>query len=635
MADEFTSGVLSHVQFINCSGTNRLISMADPVDWIIEDVYFYNCSSSQYLLIAAVSHASVITFGGNITIDNAEAQSEVINPAVLFDHSSSFPAEETFVLRSNPSNPARWYFIGPDRAGFNFIIHSGHATFEAQSFQVGSPEIHSAFSFMVPQISESCSFIATVHEDLSVDGYGLLATSGAGQTSILVGGKIVCSSSTTAAILQVGGPTFISTSDIWFTDRPKLTPTWYVYNNLIMKVSNDFLMGTPPGSSIRHWMRLTNAYIDIEVGRTFNWTNVHLSFRYSDISISAENIVFERCFANNGNGGALELSDNAVLSLSASQKILFKGNNATNGGAISAVSSADFTLSGNVIFDSNVAELNGGAAYIYPHQVGALSTSSFFSNEATNGEGCAVYFVDSCDRFTTSGTLGYNLQFQKDPISLNCSYDSAMCTTFIPQTSCSTPQPSTGTWECVNNQWTLLGSLVAGTLTIPASTVVVVGSLTLSNDLVLTGLQSSVSVQGGCTYIGGTLQIELTAAELEEISKESGSSRTLSLISQDSSCPSLSSVAINVYKTTSSCRNVEISSNADVMHGYRVSLMALFKVNSSRCNTKWIILGCVLGGILVIVLVITLIVTFNGRAKAVFRPFWARDQTKRTGGLDS
>jgi hypothetical protein len=156
------------------------------------------------------------------------------------------------------------------------------------------------------------------------------------------------------------------------------------------------------------------------------------------------------------------------------------------------------------------------------------------------------------------------------------------------------------------------------------------GLLTISSDLTITGLQSSVTVQDGCTYIGGTLQIELTPAELEEISKDSGSSRTLSLISQDLNCPSLSSVAINAYKTTSSCRNVEVSSRPDVMDGSRTTLSALFKVNSSRCNTKWIILGCVLGGILVIVLVIVLVVTFNDRAKAAIRPFWAREQSKRT-----
>jgi hypothetical protein len=162
-------------------------------------------------------------------------------------------------------------------------------------------------------------------------------------------------------------------------------------------------------------------------------------------------------------------------------------------------------------------------------------------------------------------------------------------------------------------------------LTIPSTiTVVVVGNLSVSGDLPFTGVQSSVTVQNGCTYIGGTVQIELSAEELEEISKGDRSSRTLALVTQGSTCSSLAGVAVNAYKTESNCRYIESTTTQYVSNGSRSTLTALFKVNSSRRNTKWIILGCVLGGILLIVLIIMLIVTFNDKGRSAVRPFWAR-----------
>jgi hypothetical protein len=115
-------------------------------------------------------------------------------------------------------------------------------------------------------------------------------------------------------------------------------------------------------------------------------------------------------------------------------------------------------------------------------------------------------------------------------------------------------------------------------VTIPGSTVVVFGNLSISGDLTFTGLRSSVNVEGGCAYIGGTLQIELTAEDLESISKEDGSTRALALISESSSCTSLVTVSINAKKTSSTCHKIESTTSLDATDGFR-TLSAIFKVN--------------------------------------------------------
>jgi predicted outer membrane repeat protein len=483
-------------------------------------------------------------------------------------------------------------------------------------------------------------------------------------TSLSVGGRYSSLNSAVSA-LSVASPTSITVGDLVLgnTTAAPLSTT----SNLAIKVFNDLLIWNPVSASSSYLINPSHIDISIEVGNTFNVTNARLLVTNTSLSISAKTIVFERSLSTANFGGAMYLAENSVVSLSATENILFKGNKAFHGGAVYMHQTASLTLSGSTKFESNIASWNGGAAYVYSQHVGVFSTSSFWSNQATNGEGCLVYVSDSCTPFTTSGICGLNLQIANNSGTQVCPYNDELCSTSLPPSSPPTPvespiaspqqpafnapfeapldtpfdtpqpessvctgtQPSVGIWTCLDGLWTSSESLTTTLLTIPGTTAaLVVGNLTVS-DLTITGLQSSVSVQNGCVYISGTLKIELSAADLEEISKESGSSRTISVISQDSVCPSLSTVAINAYKTASSCRKVEVSSKPDVVDGSRAILTALFKVNSSRCNTKWIILGCVLGGILVIVLVVALVVTFNDKAKAVVRPFWARKRLLR------
>jgi hypothetical protein len=101
--------------------------------------------------------------------------------------------------------------------------------------------------------------------------------------------------------------------------------------------------------------------------------------------------------------------------------------------------------------------------------------------------------------------------------------------------------------------------------------------LSVSEDIICTGLGSSITVSRGYVAIGGRLAVEVTAAELEKIAKEQGSSRTISLIAPNSSCASLAGVNVNVVKTSKSGRKITLTTpeNND---GTITTLTGLFKV---------------------------------------------------------
>jgi alpha-tubulin suppressor-like RCC1 family protein len=194
---------------------------------------------------------------------------------------------------------------------------------------------------------------------------------------------------------------------------------------------------------------------------------------------------------------------------------------------------------------------------------------------------------------------------------------------------CSVIAPTAGTWTCLDGQWTSIGSVTGGSVTIPGSQVVVNGNLTIRGDVTFTGLDSSITVFNGCVIVTGTLKVNLAPAELEQLSKEAGSMRSLSLISQNSSCASLSSIEVSGIKSGKSCRKLRSATTSENNFGSTRTLVAAFKVDSSPCNVTWIILGCVLGGVLLLIVIVTLVVTYSSKAKAFVRPFQARGRAKK------
>jgi hypothetical protein len=334
----------------------------------------------------------------------------------------------------------------------------------------------------------------------------------------------------------------------------------------------------------------------------------------SSIVIRAGTAAFQRNSASVG--GAIFLRSNTFFSLSTSQNTIFSGNYAMNGGAFATENSVTLQLPNVMAFDGNRAQF-GAAISIWTEYMNLFSQASFTGNVANTS--CVVFLVDSCTRLNTTGFYSNNMQI--DPLgSSYCTASEYLCAPPPPPTApeipCVGSTPSSGAWVCIGGVWTSIGSVGSPTsLTIPNAHLVVKGNLTVTGTIVFTGLDSSITVEDGCATINGALQVQLNEQDLERISKETGASRTLVLLSQSSNCSSLSSLSFSMTKVGKSCRKVSFSTIHDSSDGSKTTLVAVFNVNSSGCNVKWIILGCVLGGVLLLALVLALVFTLNKKRK--------------------
>jgi hypothetical protein len=131
---------------------------------------------------------------------------------------------------------------------------------------------------------------------------------------------------------------------------------------------------------------------------------------------------------------------------------------------------------------------------------------------------------------------------------------------------------------------------------------------------------SSALVVHGCAFIDGTILVELTETQLTQIGRNGGS-RQVDLVSAD--CGNSRGTTF-VATGAKSCRKLK-SAAVEQQDGESGSftLAATFKVDSSKCNTWWIILVSVLGGVVLLVIIVVLLAIFTP-LKAVFRPFTKR-----------
>lgn len=167
-------------------------------------------------------------------------------------------------------------------------------------------------------------------------------------------------------------------------------------------------------------------------------------------------------------------------------------------------------------------------------------------------------------------------------------YPSACLRTASPPPSAPAPcNPKTRPsllFACVAGSWTLYSSLTNSTFVIPsgASETVVQGNITSST--IVFGSAGSTLVVSGCLNNLTVVTIELTPSEIEKLKSQS-TQLLISYNGSDPSCSDLSSVEVDVKLEGSSCRRV--SAQSSISSG---QLSALFSVDSSRCNTWWIIL---------------------------------------------
>lgn len=197
--------------------------------------------------------------------------------------------------------------------------------------------------------------------------------------------------------------------------------------------------------------------------------------------------------------------------------------------------------------------------------------------------------------------------------------DSCRCTAQFPancQISCSClrhTQPSSD-FECIDGTWVAVTTTVP-IITIPAGAggVIVTENLN-SSTIIIGGIDASIDVKGCATDLS-TITIDLSDAELTKLGK---SKKLLTLISTSgSNCSSLDQVKLDAK--SSGCKRIKVERVASEDGAI---LSAYFALDSSHCNTWWIILVSVVCGIVLLAIIaIVLLSIFSKPFREKIRPY--------------
>ena len=173
---------------------------------------------------------------------------------------------------------------------------------------------------------------------------------------------------------------------------------------------------------------------------------------------------------------------------------------------------------------------------------------------------------------------------------------------------------------CQGSIWTAPDSVTIPTLVITSSgtstTIVINGNLTTSS-VVYRGIGTKLIVTG-CTANLSQIRIELTPSEVEKLKS---SPSAIPLLSSAANCTEVdfSTLSITAKVDDSSCKRVT-AKNLVSEDGSLLS--AVFSINTSKCNTWWIVLVSVLCGAvaLAVIIFIILVLTVPSIRSAV-RPY--------------
>ena len=216
-------------------------------------------------------------------------------------------------------------------------------------------------------------------------------------------------------------------------------------------------------------------------------------------------------------------------------------------------------------------------------------------------------------------TLSTTLTFCQDTYPAMCSFSAPPPLSPTPSSisspsGCSQSTRPSAEWTCIDGTWTFVGSVVSTTVVIPsgATTTTIKGNLT-SSTVIINGLNSIIKIDG-CTS-NTTIIVELTPQQLEEIGRDGKLQQLLSFSNASMCNSSTSDLNIGTHVKGSSCKTVSVSK----VPSSNGSFSGLFKIDSSGCNTWWIILVSVLCGLVLIGLVVAVIayVIYKKRLEAL------------------
>ena len=180
--------------------------------------------------------------------------------------------------------------------------------------------------------------------------------------------------------------------------------------------------------------------------------------------------------------------------------------------------------------------------------------------------------------------------------------------------TCSNATKPGDQFYCNNGVWTSNTTVTTPVLNIPsgASETIIIGDLE-SSSIVFNGLGSTLTIEG-CASNLTSITLTLTPDDLK------GSKQIVQqlIILANSNCSNddLTDIVVSFSVSGSTCRKVKPSKS--VSNG---SLSGIFTIDSSSCNTWWIVLVSVICGVIVLGIVIfVLLVIFVPKVRFAVRP---------------
>lgn len=169
-------------------------------------------------------------------------------------------------------------------------------------------------------------------------------------------------------------------------------------------------------------------------------------------------------------------------------------------------------------------------------------------------------------------------------------------------------------FKCVDGLWVSNRSVNAPTIIFDGKSEIN-GSLTITEELLLIGLSSTISVSE-CYSLEGGIVLELTLDEYALLATKNISQ--IELI-QGRPCTQLSTssdLKISIKGSNKSCKKVIIKAAESAER-----VVAVFRVSSAKCDLWWISLVSVFGFVIMLAVAIALICTCSKRCRQKIRPF--------------
>lgn len=201
--------------------------------------------------------------------------------------------------------------------------------------------------------------------------------------------------------------------------------------------------------------------------------------------------------------------------------------------------------------------------------------------------------------------------------AVNCNgWYPTQCFGMLPPPACTMSTQPSPNFACIDGRWTFGNTVSDPIFTLPsgASETVVTGNVT-SPALVISGIGSTLVIQGGCATNLSSITIELTKDDLKKLNS---TTRQL-LLSTDPTlnCSNLEQVQVALGIKGTNCRKVKVDKLAS-----DGQISALLFVDKSACRTWWIILVAVLCSVVVIgVIVFVLLAIFVRPVRECIRPY--------------